>query len=68
MIHLNLKLLSESIAENVFRECFTDLQNAWRLTGYPVLVFGTATDTGRIPPSVLSCFKHKVAFEVGLLD
>jgi peroxin-6 len=57
-------LITESVAENILRECFSDLQNTWRLTGYPVLVFGTAAETGRIPPGVLSCFKHEVAFEV----
>ncbi|KIM80937.1 hypothetical protein PILCRDRAFT_72673 [Piloderma croceum F 1598] len=53
----------ESVVENILRECFSDLQNTWRSTGYPVLVFGTAAETGRIPPGVLSCFKHEVAFE-----
>jgi peroxin-6 len=37
---------------------------SWRLTGYPTLVFGTTTEPSRVPPSLLSCFKHEVDFEV----
>ncbi|KAI0003309.1 P-loop containing nucleoside triphosphate hydrolase protein [Russula compacta] len=48
---------------NVIKELFQDLYGSWRLTGYPILVFGTTTEPGRVPPSLLSCFKHEVAFE-----
>lgn len=54
----------ELVMEHVIHECLDDLQNTWRLTGFPVLVFATASDTSRVPSGVLSCFKHEVAFEV----
>ena len=49
---------------NVIKELFQDLYGSWRLTGYPILVFGTTTEPGRVPTSLLSCFKHEVEFEV----
>ncbi|KAI0290473.1 P-loop containing nucleoside triphosphate hydrolase protein [Russula brevipes] len=48
---------------SVIKELFQDLYGSWRLTGYPTLVFGTTTEPGRVPPSLLSCFKHEVEFE-----
>jgi peroxin-6 len=49
---------------NVIKELFQDLYGSWRLTGYPILVFGTTTEPGRVPPNLVSCFKHEVDFEV----
>jgi len=49
---------------NVIKELFQDLYGPWRLTGYPTLVFGTTTEPSRVPPSLLSFFKHEVDFEV----
>jgi peroxin-6 len=48
---------------NVIKELFQDLYGSWRLTGYPILVFGTTTASGRVPPNLVSCFKHEVEFE-----
>lgn len=48
---------------NVIKELFQDLYGSWRLTGYPILVFGTTTEPGRVPPNLVSCFKHEVDFE-----
>ncbi|KAH9999039.1 AAA-domain-containing protein [Russula vinacea] len=48
---------------NVIKELFQDLYGSWRLTGYPILVFGTTHDTSRVPSSLLSCFKHEIDFE-----
>ncbi|KAI0259961.1 P-loop containing nucleoside triphosphate hydrolase protein [Gloeopeniophorella convolvens] len=48
---------------NVLKELFQDLYGSWRLTGYPILVFGTTTEPGRVPPNLVSCFKHEVDFE-----
>jgi peroxin-6 len=49
---------------NVIKELFQDVYGSWRLTGYPTLVFGTTTEPSRVPPSLLSCFKHEVDFKV----
>lgn len=57
----------EPVIEKVLRECIDDLTNAWRLTGYPVLIFGTVSETTRVPSGLLSCFKQDVSFEVGRL-
>lgn len=48
-------------------ELFADLYGAWRLFGYPVLVYGTTSEPGRVPPPISACFKHEVEFEVSLL-
>ncbi|RPD65775.1 AAA-domain-containing protein [Lentinus tigrinus ALCF2SS1-7] len=51
-----------AIAE-ALRDCINDLQPSWNLTGFPVLLFGTTDNHDRVPPKVLSCFKHEVIFE-----
>lgn len=48
---------------NALRECIADMQKAWKLTGFPVITFGTTSEFGRVPMSILSCFKHEVTFE-----
>ncbi|KAI0315544.1 P-loop containing nucleoside triphosphate hydrolase protein [Amylostereum chailletii] len=48
---------------SVIKDLFSDLSGSWRLSGYPVLVFGTTSEPSRIPGSLLSCFKHEVEFE-----
>ncbi|KAH9063671.1 AAA-domain-containing protein [Lactarius deliciosus] len=53
----------DPVIVNVIKELFQDLYGSWRLTGYPILVFGTTTEPGRVPPSLVSCFKHEVDFE-----
>ncbi|KAI0043551.1 AAA-domain-containing protein [Auriscalpium vulgare] len=47
----------------VLQDLLKDLYGSWRLTGYPILVFGTTSEPGRVPPGLLSCFKHEAAFE-----
>jgi hypothetical protein len=49
---------------NVLRECMNDLQNGWKLTGWPVIVVASTSDADRIPLGVLGCFKHDITFEV----
>ncbi|OBZ75775.1 Peroxisomal biogenesis factor 6 [Grifola frondosa] len=51
-----------AIAE-VLRDCIADLQQSWSLTGFPLLVFGTTDSHERVPPKILSCFKHEIVFE-----
>ncbi|KAI9456224.1 AAA-domain-containing protein [Lactarius psammicola] len=53
----------DPVVVNVIKELFQDLYGSWRLTGYPILVFGTTTEPGRVPPNLVSCFKHEVDFE-----
>ncbi|KAF9475323.1 AAA-domain-containing protein [Pholiota conissans] len=48
---------------NVLRESLVNMQSSWRLTGYPVIVLGTTSESGRVPPSLLSCFKQEIVFE-----
>ncbi|KAL1947477.1 hypothetical protein VTO73DRAFT_14438 [Trametes versicolor] len=51
-----------AIAE-VLRDCIAGLQPSWNLTGFPVLLLGTTDSHDRVPPKILSCFKHEVLFE-----
>lgn len=36
---------------------------AWKKTGYPLVVVGTASDADKVPVSVLGCFKEELAIE-----
>lgn len=55
--------IEPAIAE-VLRDCIAGLQPSWNLTGFPVLLLGTTDSHDRVPPKILSCFKHEVLFEV----
>lgn len=59
-----VEFVLDPVIVNVIKELFQDLYGAWRLTGYPILVFGTTHEPGRVPSSLLSCFKHEIEFEV----
>ncbi|KAJ7734916.1 AAA-domain-containing protein [Mycena maculata] len=53
----------ESVLTTVLRECIENVQNSWRISGYPVMVFATTAEAERVPMGILSCFKHEVTFE-----
>jgi len=59
---------TEPAIVSVLKEALGNIQNGWRLTGYPVIVLGTTSESGRVPANLLSCFKQEVAFEVGLFS
>jgi peroxin-6 len=59
-----VEFVSEPTIVNVIKELIQDLYGSWRLTGYPILVFGTTHEPGRVPSNLLSCFKHEIDFEV----
>lgn len=42
------------------------ITNAWRESGYPVVVIGTANEPGQVDSSLLSSFKHEVNLDVCL--
>ncbi|KDR81364.1 hypothetical protein GALMADRAFT_239217 [Galerina marginata CBS 339.88] len=53
----------EPAVVNVLREVLGDIQSSWKLTGYPVIVLATTSESGRVPPGLLSCFKREVNLE-----
>ncbi|KAI0747694.1 AAA-domain-containing protein [Daedaleopsis nitida] len=53
----------EPAVAEALRDCIASLQPSWNLTGFPVLLFGTTDSHERVPPKILSCFKHEVVFE-----
>ncbi|KAH9483816.1 Peroxisomal biogenesis factor 6 [Psilocybe cubensis] len=53
----------EPVIANVLAECLNDIQNGWKLTGYPVIVLGTTSESGRVPKSLQSCFKQEINIE-----
>ena len=55
--------IPEPAVAEALRDCIAGLQPSWNLTGYPVILFGTTDSHERVPPKVLSCFKHEVVFE-----
>ncbi|KZT66717.1 AAA-domain-containing protein [Daedalea quercina L-15889] len=48
---------------STLQECIASLEQGWNLTGYPVLVVGTTSDSEKVPSRVLSCFKHEINLE-----
>ncbi|KAI0668555.1 AAA-domain-containing protein [Trametes maxima] len=53
----------EPAVAEALRDCIATLQASWNLTGFPVLLFGTTDSHERVPPKILSCFKHEILFE-----
>ena len=49
---------------NVLKDLLADFAGSWRLSGYPILVFGTTAEPGRVPSGLLNGFKHEVEFNV----
>ncbi|KZV61880.1 AAA-domain-containing protein [Peniophora sp. CONT] len=47
---------------NVLKDLLADFAGSWRLSGYPILVFGTTAEPARVPFGLLNCFKHEVEF------
>jgi peroxin-6 len=39
-------------------------ESNWRMTGYPLVIMGTTSETDRVPSGILGCFTHIVDFEV----
>ncbi|KAH0584181.1 hypothetical protein H2248_009739 [Termitomyces sp. 'cryptogamus'] len=48
---------------NVIKECIAGAQEDWKITGYPVVVLGTTSQPSRVPPNIISSFKHEIPFE-----
>ncbi|KAM5535554.1 hypothetical protein V8D89_010721 [Ganoderma adspersum] len=53
----------EPAVAEALRDCIASLQPSWNLTGFPVVLVGTTDSHERVPPKILSCFKHEVVFE-----
>ncbi|KAJ7231442.1 P-loop containing nucleoside triphosphate hydrolase protein [Mycena haematopus] len=53
----------EPVLTTVLRECIDNVQNSWRMSGHPIMVFATTAEAERIPMGILSSFKHEVTFE-----
>ncbi|VDB88628.1 unnamed protein product [Peniophora sp. CBMAI 1063] len=53
---------NEPAIVNVLKDLLADFAGSWRLSGYPILVFGTTAEHGRVPSGLLNCFKHEVEF------
>ncbi|TFK72586.1 AAA-domain-containing protein [Pluteus cervinus] len=48
---------------NAFQECITSVTQSWKLTGYPVVVVGTTSESERVAPGISTAFKHEILFE-----
>ncbi|KAF9466437.1 AAA-domain-containing protein [Collybia nuda] len=48
---------------NALRECIEATKKGWVTSGYPTITVATTSEPGRVPTSVLACFKHEVLFE-----
>jgi hypothetical protein len=61
---VNDGVVSELVIAATLHDCINGLNESWKLTGYPVVVVGTTSESERVPKSILSSFKHEVSFEV----
>ncbi|KAJ7470448.1 P-loop containing nucleoside triphosphate hydrolase protein [Mycena latifolia] len=48
----------ESILTAVLRECIDNLQNSWRISGHPVMMFATTAEADRVPMGIFEWFRH----------
>ncbi|KAG6813100.1 hypothetical protein H0H92_013954 [Tricholoma furcatifolium] len=53
----------EPAIAKALHECILSAQEEWKITGYPVVILGTTSQPGQVPPNVLSLFKHEISFE-----
>ncbi|THG96832.1 hypothetical protein EW026_g5078 [Hermanssonia centrifuga] len=49
---------------DILSECIESLQEAWALSGFPVIVIGITDHPDQASPQILACFKHTIVFEV----
>ncbi|KLO07022.1 AAA-domain-containing protein [Schizopora paradoxa] len=47
-----------------FRECISELSQAWKRTTFPVVVVGTSSQVESIPSGILTCFKQEISCDV----
>lgn len=45
------------------QEAIKTASEAWKKTGYPLIIVGTACEVDKIPVSVVGCFKEELAIE-----
>lgn len=48
----------------MLQDCLKVAKEAWRRSGFPLIVVGTTDDVDKIPVSVLGFFKEELAIEV----
>ncbi|KAG6910884.1 hypothetical protein DXG01_006567 [Tephrocybe rancida] len=53
----------EPAISNALQECIADVQEDWKMSGYPVVIVGTTSQPSLIPPVILTSFKHEISFE-----
>ncbi|EMD34491.1 hypothetical protein CERSUDRAFT_97749 [Gelatoporia subvermispora B] len=53
----------EPTLASALHDCIDGLQQIWSMAGYPVFVIGTTSNAEKVPPRIMSCFKHEIAFE-----
>lgn len=45
-------------------ECIDSLAQAWKISGYPVVVLATTSNSENLPAPILAAFKHQLQFQV----
>ncbi|KAF8623959.1 hypothetical protein AX15_006117 [Amanita polypyramis BW_CC] len=43
----------------ILGECLEGTSRNWKVVGQPIVVIATTTESGKVPTSILSCFRHK---------
>lgn len=47
----------------ILKECFQQLREQWKSSGFPVVVMATTSDMDKLPTSVLATFKDTIAID-----
>ncbi|KAG6861902.1 hypothetical protein C0995_010608 [Termitomyces sp. Mi166 len=58
-----IEIPPEPAIVNALKECIADAQEDWKITGYPVVILGTTSQSSQVPPNIISSFKHEISFE-----
>ena len=60
-----VQLKTESKWSAILGECLENASQNWKIVGQPIVIIGTTSESGKVPASVLSCFRHKLPCKVG---
>ncbi|PPQ98809.1 hypothetical protein CVT24_003363, partial [Panaeolus cyanescens] len=53
----------DSVTVMALRDCIDDMKSAWKLTGYPLILVGTISESSSSSSTLLSSFKQEILFE-----
>ena len=58
------RLHTAHVLADAISACIAELSQAWRLSGFPVLVLATTDGHDQTAHALTACFKHEIEFQV----